>query len=176
MRRKRSSTTISAIGERGSRRDHVGIAGGLAYRRACPSLCTKDRLLATMRHRHWPAAAARARVQTSRSAFRRWSPSTLRSQFSGNDRRLAAFYVGREIGRIAPALQSLARRLHSNLLSGLTDILPRAKADRVAEATAALIDGLYIRRALKDGVPDAATAIALVEDYLETKLGGRQTQ
>jgi TetR/AcrR family transcriptional repressor of bet genes len=43
----------------------------------------------------------------------------------------------------------------------------------VAEATAALIDGLYIRRALKDGVPDAATAIALVEDYLETKLTGR---
>jgi len=25
-------------------------------------------------------------------------------------------------------------------------------------------------------VPDAATAIALVEDYLEIKLGGRQTQ
>ncbi|MEP6565441.1 MAG: transcriptional regulator BetI, partial [Mesorhizobium sp.] len=27
-----------------------------------------------------------------------------------------------------------------------------------------------------DGVPDAATAIALIEDYLETKLSGRQQQ
>ena len=61
-------------------------------------------------------------------------------------------------------------------MSGLTGILPHREADRVAEGTAALIDGLYIRRALKDGVPDAATAIALVEDYLETKLDKRSPQ
>jgi TetR/AcrR family transcriptional repressor of bet genes len=82
-----------------------------------------------------------------------------------------AFYV--EAQR-SPALRRLlkvyARRLHSNLMSGLILILPRQAADTVAEATAALIDGLYIRRALKDGVPDAATAIALIEDYLNTKL------
>ncbi|TIY10656.1 MAG: transcriptional regulator BetI, partial [Mesorhizobium sp.] len=35
---------------------------------------------------------------------------------------------------------------------------------------------LYIRRALKDGVPNAATAIALIEDYLETKLSRRSAQ
>ena len=57
-------------------------------------------------------------------------------------------------------------------MSGLTGILPRTEADRVAEATAALIDGLYIRRALKDGTPNAQSAIALVEDYLETRLSG----
>lgn len=88
-----------------------------------------------------------------------------------------AFYVE---AQKSPALRRLlrvyARRLHSNLMSGLTGILPRTEADRVAEATAAMIDGLYIRRALKDGVPDAATAIALVEDYLETKLGERLKQ
>jgi len=61
-------------------------------------------------------------------------------------------------------------------VGGLTGILPHREADRVAEGTAALIDGLYIRRALKDGVPDAATAIALVEDYLETKLDKRSPQ
>jgi TetR/AcrR family transcriptional repressor of bet genes len=33
-----------------------------------------------------------------------------------------------------------------------------------------MIDGLYIRRALKEGAPDAASAIALVEDYLAIKL------
>ena len=68
-----------------------------------------------------------------------------------------AFYVE---AQKSPSLRRLlkvyARRLHSNLMSGLTGILPRGEADRVAEATAALIDGLYIRRALKDGVPDAA--------------------
>lgn len=84
-----------------------------------------------------------------------------------------AFYV--EAQR-SPALRRLlkvyARRLHSNLMSGLCGILSRAEADRTAETTAALIDGFYIRRALKDGVPDAATAIASIEDYLNTKLSG----
>ena len=88
-----------------------------------------------------------------------------------------AFYVeAQKSSALRRLLRVYARRLHSNLMSGLTGILARHEADRAAEATAALIDGLYIRRALKDGVPDAATAIALVEDYLEIKLGGRQTQ
>lgn len=85
-----------------------------------------------------------------------------------------AFYVeAQKSTELRRLLRIYARRLNSNLMSGLTGILPRAEADRAAEATAALIDGLYIRRALKDGVPDAQTAIALVEDYLETKLSGR---
>ncbi|TIQ15524.1 MAG: transcriptional regulator BetI, partial [Mesorhizobium sp.] len=88
-----------------------------------------------------------------------------------------AFYVeAQKSATLRRLLKVYARRLHSNLLSGLTGILPRSEADRVAEATAALIDGLYIRRALKDGVPNAATAIALIEDYLETKLSRRSAQ
>ena len=88
-----------------------------------------------------------------------------------------AFYVeAQKSSALRRLLRVYARRLHSNLMSGLTGILPRAEADRAAEATAAMIDGLYIRRALKDGVPDAATAIALVEDYLEIKLGERHQQ
>ena len=35
---------------------------------------------------------------------------------------------------------------------------------------AAMIDGLYIRRALRDGLPNPASAAALVEDYVEAKL------
>ncbi len=88
-----------------------------------------------------------------------------------------AFYVeAQKSSSLRRLLKVYARRLHSNLMSGLAGILPRAEADRAAEATAAMIDGLYIRRALKDGVPDAATAIALVEDYLETKLDRRHKQ
>ena len=85
-----------------------------------------------------------------------------------------AFYV--EAQR-SPATRRLlrvyARRLHSNLMSGLLPVLPRDDAERAAEGVAALIDGLYIRRALKDGAPDAASAIALVFDYLDTTLAQR---
>ena len=35
---------------------------------------------------------------------------------------------------------------------------------------AALIDGLYIRRALRDGLPHPVSATALVEDYVEHQL------
>lgn len=82
-----------------------------------------------------------------------------------------AFYV--EAQRSAPMrrlLRVYTRRLHSNLMSGLRELMPGREAERTAEGIAALIDGLYIRRALVDGAPDAASAVALVEDYLETRL------
>lgn len=63
-----------------------------------------------------------------------------------------------------------ARRLHSNLTHALSALMPRTEAARTAEGIAALIDGLYIRRALKHGAPDPASAIALVEDYVSMKL------
>ena len=56
------------------------------------------------------------------------------------------------------------------LVEALARITPRTDARRIAEGVAALIDGLYIRRALKDGPPDPASAIALVEDYVDTEL------
>jgi TetR/AcrR family transcriptional regulator, transcriptional repressor of bet genes len=67
-------------------------------------------------------------------------------------------------------LRVYARRLHSNLMSGLRRLLPHSAADHAAEGIAALIDGLYIRRALKDGTPNAGSAIALVTDYLDMRL------
>jgi TetR/AcrR family transcriptional regulator, transcriptional repressor of bet genes len=82
-----------------------------------------------------------------------------------------AFYV--EAQRSAPLrrlLKVYARRLHSNLASALVALMPRTEALRAAEGIAAMIDGLYIRCALRDGAPDAAAATALVEDYLIMKL------
>jgi TetR/AcrR family transcriptional regulator, transcriptional repressor of bet genes len=82
-----------------------------------------------------------------------------------------AFYV--EAQKSAPLrrlLRVYARRLHSNLLSGLTGLVTRQESERMAEAIAALIDGLYIRRALRDGLPNPASAGALVEDYVDCKL------
>ncbi len=76
-----------------------------------------------------------------------------------------AFYVLAQSDSQARRLLGIyGRRLNSNLVDALSQIAPRAGALRIAEGIAALIDGLYIRRALKDGPPDPASAIALVED------------
>ncbi len=82
-----------------------------------------------------------------------------------------AFYVLAQSDPQARRLLGVyARRLNSNLVDALTRMAPRADALRIAEGIAALIDGLYIRRALKDGPPDPASAIALVEGYVDTEL------
>lgn len=83
-----------------------------------------------------------------------------------------AFYVMAQGSPAAARLLRIyARRLHSNLADALARLLPRAQADRVAEGAAALIDGLYIRRALRNGPPDRGSAISLVDDYLDAQIG-----
>jgi TetR/AcrR family transcriptional repressor of bet genes len=179
--------TISAIGERGSLdvtmseiAGRAGVSSALAHH----YFGAKDELLlATMRHILAELTIDMRRALQSASSPRERVSAVVAVNFSDiqfQPETIAAwlaFYVeAQKSSALRRLLRVYARRLHSNLMSGLTGILARHEADRAAEATAALIDGLYIRRALKDGVPDAATAIALVEDYLEIKLGGRQTQ
>ena len=94
--------------------------------------------------------------QFSADVIAAWLAFYVEAQRSPDMRRLLAIY---------------ARRLHSNLTHALTALMPRADAVRTAEGVAAMIDGLYIRRALKQGTPDPASAIALVEDYVAMKLG-----
>ncbi len=85
-----------------------------------------------------------------------------------------AFYVeAQRTASLRRLLSIYARRLHSNLVFALRPLLPAKEAERTAEGIAALIDGLYIRRALKDGPPDAASATSLVENYLTLRLGRR---
>jgi TetR/AcrR family transcriptional repressor of bet genes len=82
-----------------------------------------------------------------------------------------AFYVE---AQKSPSMRRLlivyARRLHSNLMSGLVALLPRAEAVATADTIAAMIDGFYIRRALKNGPTNAVSAARLVEDYVELRL------
>ncbi|ESZ18045.1 choline-binding transcriptional repressor BetI [Mesorhizobium sp. L48C026A00] len=186
-RRALIDATISAIGERGSLdvtmseiAGRAGVSSALAHH----YFGAKDELLlATMRHILAELTADMRRALRSASTPRQRVSAVVAVNFSDaqfQPETIAAwlaFYVEAQKSRaLRRLLKVYARRLHSNLLNGLTCILPRSEADRVAEATAALIDGLYIRRALKDGVPNAATAIALIEDYLETKLGRRSAQ
>jgi len=63
-------------------------------------------------------------------------------------------------------------RLHSNLCHDLRKIIG-ARADAVARGIAALIDGVYIREALKVGAPDGAAAATVVLTYLTLQLDSK---
>ena len=81
-----------------------------------------------------------------------------------------AFYVdAQRTPEIRRLLSIYARRLHSNLMSGLSPLAGEGDAERIAEGAAAMIDGLYIRKALGAG-PARHDAVALVEDHIETQL------
>ena len=182
-RRALIDATISAIGERGSLdvtmseiAGRAGVSSALAHH----YFGAKDELLqATMRHllaelnadtrqalaaTETPHQRVSAVIAVSFSD-KQFQPETIAAWLS--------FYVeAQKTTALRRLLRIYARRLHSNLMSGLSPLMPRAEAEHAAEGIAALIDGLYIRRALKDGTPNAASAVALVEDYLETRLSG----
>jgi len=184
-RRALIDATILAIGERGSLdvtmsdiAGRAGVSSALAHH----YFGAKDELLqATMRHLlaelNADMRAALARVSSPRDRI----SAVVAVNFSDKQfqsETVAAwlsFYVNaQQSPELRRLLRVYARRLHSNLMSGLTGLMPRHDADRTAEAIAALIDGLYIRRALKEGVPNAASAIALVEDYLTLQIASKE--
>ena len=182
-RRALIDATVAAIGERGSLdvtmsdiAGRAGVSAALAHH----YFGAKDALLnATMRslladlgreagEALRRAEGPRARIsaivgvnfsepQFSAEVIAAWLAFYVEAQRSPDMRRLLSIY---------------ARRLHSNLVHALKRLQTRDEACRTAEGIAALIDGLYIRRALKHGAPDPASAIALVEDYVTMKLGG----
>ena len=172
---------ILAIGERGSLdvtvseiAGRAGVSSALAHHYFGGK---EDLLAATMRHilralgqdtiaALRGAEGPRARLQAVMAT--NFSPSQFRPETIA---AWLAFYVEAQRSEtMRRLLRVYARRLHSNLLSALRTLQPAPEAARTAEGIAALIDGLYIRRALKDGAPDARSAIALVEDYLEIRL------
>ena len=125
--------------------DEFGISVRAALRDAS---APRARLSAVIRQSFGPDQFAPATVGA-------WLAFYVLAQSDANARRLLNVY---------------ARRLNSNLLDALSGIAPRADALRIAEGIAALIDGLYIRRALKDGPPDPASAVALVEGFVDTEI------
>lgn len=178
--------TISAIGERGSLdvtmseiAGRAGVSSALAHH----YFGAKDELLqATMRHLLSELGADLRAALPAATSPRERVLAVIAVNFSDKQFRSEtiaawlAFYVeAQKSTALRRLLRVYARRLHSNLMSGLCAAMPRNEADRVAEAIAALIDGFYIRRALKDGAPNAASAIAVIEDYLETKLHQHET-
>jgi TetR/AcrR family transcriptional repressor of bet genes len=180
-RRALIDATIAAIGERGSLdvtmsdiAGRAGVSSALAHH----YFGAKDGLLqATMRKLLSDLGADAVKALQRAATPRERISAIIAVNFSANQFReetvnaWLAFYVeaqkSRELRRL---LRVYARRLHSNLMTGLQPLMSRAEAGRMAEAIAAMIDGLYIRRALRDGLPNPASAAALVEDYVEAKL------
>lgn len=180
-RRALIDATIGAIGERGSLdvtmsdiAGRAGVSSALAHH----YFGAKDDLLhATMRHLLAELGAdlrgALARLRDPRSRVEAVIAVNFSAkQFSADTiSAWLAFYVAAQHSEPMRRLLAIyARRLHSNLLSGLRALMPGAEAASTAEGIAAMIDGLYIRRALKQGEPDSASAVALVTGYLDTRL------
>ena len=82
------------------------------------------------------------------------------------------FYV---LAQTVPEASRLLRvyqgRLRSNLLVGLRP-LASAKAEELADGLGALIDGVYLREALKLGTPDGKLAATMVFNYLKPQIKG----
>jgi TetR/AcrR family transcriptional repressor of bet genes len=172
---------IEAIGARGNldvTMSQIAKSAGVSPALAHHYFGGKDQLfLATMRHLLNDFGGGVSAVLRSENLPRARISGVIRQSFRPDQFEPAvvaawlAFYVLAQSNRQARRLLSVyARRLNSNLVDALTRIIPRSDALRIAEGIAALIDGLYIRRALKDGPPDPATAITLVERYVDAEL------
>lgn len=161
-RRALIDAAIAAIGDAGTLdvtmsdiAGRAGVSSALAFH----YFGGKDDLLqATMRHilaeLGADVRAALAQAETPRARV----SAILEVNFSAKQFRpeiiaaWLAFYV--EAQRSEPLrrlLRIYARRMHSNLMSGMVALLPRDEAMIAADGVAALIDGLYIRRALREG-------------------------
>jgi TetR/AcrR family transcriptional repressor of bet genes len=178
-RRALIDAAIAAIGQRGSldvtMTDIAGRAG------VSPALAhhyfgAKDELIAaTMWHLLADLGGELRRklrrVETSRERISAIVNVSSVGQFSPEVvAAWLAFYV--EAQR-SPALRRLLRiyvhRLRSDLLHALADLMPR-RSGQGFEAISALIDGFYVRRALRDGLPNPRSAIVIIEDYVDTSL------
>lgn len=173
---------IGAIGARGSldvtMQDIAGRAG------VSPALAhhyfgAKDDLLeATLRHLlNELASEARGALNAAGGDGRARVEALIEVNLSGRQFEDAtvtawmAFYgEARHAPAIARMLSIYARRLRSNLLSGLSRLLPRRRAEDAADVLAALIDGLYLRRAIHAGAPVHGAAIALARRTFDALL------
>lgn len=186
-RRAIIDATIAAIGESGTLdvtmsdiAGRAGVSSALAHHYFGAKT---DLIEATMRHLLSELGRDMRQALRATDSPRQRVSATIAVNFSAKQFRAEtiaawlAFYVeAQRQTELRRLLRIYARRLHSNLMSGLTRLQPRTEAESTAESIAALIDGFYIRRALKTGAPDATSAIRLIEEFVDktvTSAGGR---
>ncbi|WP_421981476.1 transcriptional regulator BetI [Roseibium sp.] len=180
-RRSLIDATVDAIHERGYSdvtmaqiAKRAGVSGGLVHH----YFGSKDQLLAaTMRHLLTELGRAirenLAKAETPRERI----SAIIAGNFAVDQFQPAviaawlAFYVqSRTTESNSRLLRIYAARLASNLTYNLRFFLPRNEARRIAEGTASMIDGVWIRQALSDAQTDRQAAIAMVEDYVENQI------
>lgn len=87
-----------------------------------------------------------------------------------------SFYVMAQRSPEAARLLAVYRkRLDSNLIHSLKALVPDAEARRIADGVAAMIDGYYIRAALRAPAVDRRTAVAQVTSCLDVHLASSTT-
>lgn len=138
-------------------------------------LATIRTLLAQLRA---DAVAALAAAQTPRARI----SAVIRVSFQANQFApdvvaawLAFYSEAQRSEEVRRLLVLYARRLHSNLLSGLKPLCAAPLAEQIADGAAALIDGLYIRQSLKAAPLSIDASVTLVEDYVAGQLNRKNT-
>ena len=137
----------------------------------------EDMFLAAMRHvLSLYGAEVRGALAAAEDAPEARLQAILRASFSpGNFRREAVgawlnFYaLAQTVPEARRLLSVYQRRLRSNLLDCLRPLVG-ARAPTVAAALGALIDGVYLREALKNGPPDSAAAVAVMMEFVTSEL------
>ena len=161
--------TVSQIAKR------AGMSSALAHH-YCGS--KEEMFLAAMRHvLTLYGAEVRGALAVASTPEGRLRAVLLANFSAGNFRREVIgawlnFYV---LAQTVPEASRLLRvyqgRLRSNLLVGLRP-LASAKAEELADGLGALIDGVYLREALKLGTPDGKLAATMVFNYLKPQIKG----
>ena len=134
----------------------------------------EDLILATMRHLLAEfATGVRARLRRAETPRARIS-AIIEGSFGAEQFQQATitawltFYAKALSSPGAARLLGIyQRRLHTNLRHALRALVPASEVDRLAEGLGALIDGVYLREALRGRVVNPAAAIAIVEDYVD---------
>ena len=134
----------------------AGVSAGLAHH----YFGNKNQLLlATMRHL---LTELGDEIQ-ERLAGANTTRERIRAIVEGNFSWLAFYVEAQTDAEAHRLLRVYQRRLESNLLHALQELVDREHAIEIAELAASLIDGLWIRRSLAGGKPDPDNAVKLVE-------------
>ena len=83
---------------------------------------------------------------------------------------LTFYHYAQSSDPAARLLKVYFSRLNSNFAASLREIVSPATALDIAEGAAALIDGIYLRQALRGATPSRRRAIDLVEAYIDNRL------
>ena len=180
------NAAIEAIHARGSfevTMSEIARQAGVSAALAHHYFGSKDQLIvATMRHLLSELSVEIVAALRAATTPRERLSGIIQANFASDQFRPAtisawlSFYVkAQSMDEACRVLSVYARRLRSNLQHALTQLTDREHAQHIAEGTAALIDGLYLRHALLDSDPDRAAAIRLTEDYIDAQLtaGGK---